>query len=76
MARTEITALARLGVVPLDVANVSREISGSALDTQSDQKMTRLLHLCDVMNLPILQLVHARKSRHALVCLEHLADGR
>ncbi|KAI3212097.1 hypothetical protein CBS147311_615 [Penicillium roqueforti] len=55
--RTAIGGLARLGGRPIGVISVNCEVNGGALDAAGSQKLTRLLKLCDVMNLPILQFL-------------------
>ncbi|CRL26329.1 Carboxyl transferase [Penicillium camemberti] len=55
--RTAIGGLARLGGRPVGIISVNCEVNGGALDAAGSQKLTRLLKLCDVMNLPILQLL-------------------
>lgn len=62
--RTFITGLARLGGLPIGIIGLNCEVNGGALDAQGNQKLTRLLKLCDVMNLPILQFLVIRKSFH------------
>ena len=60
--RTGITGLARLGGKPVGVISLNCEVNGGALDAQGSQKLTRLLKLCDVMNLPVLQFLDIRES--------------
>ncbi|CAI7640820.1 unnamed protein product [Penicillium bialowiezense] len=55
--RTAIGGLARLGGRPVGVISLNCEVNGGALDAAGSQKLTRLLKLCDVMNLPILQFL-------------------
>ncbi|KAJ5624966.1 hypothetical protein N7510_001275 [Penicillium lagena] len=55
--RTAIGGLARLGGRPIGVISLNCEVNGGALDAAGSQKLTRLLKLCDVMNLPILQFI-------------------
>ncbi|CAL5866840.1 uncharacterized protein PFLUO_LOCUS1051 [Penicillium psychrofluorescens] len=55
--RTAIGGLARLGGRPIGVISLDCEVNGGALDAAGSQKLTRLLKLCDVMNLPILQFI-------------------
>ncbi|BCR85837.1 uncharacterized protein ACHE_21295A [Aspergillus chevalieri] len=55
--RTAIGGLARLGGRPVGVVSLNCEVNGGALDAAGSQKLTRLLKLCDVMNLPILQFI-------------------
>lgn len=38
------------------------EVNGGALDAAGSQKLARLLKLCDVMNLPVVQFVDVRMS--------------
>ena len=59
--RTGITGLARLGGRPVGVLSLNCEVNGGALDAQGSQKLTRLLKLCDVMNLPVLQFLDIRE---------------
>lgn len=59
--RTAIGGLARLGGRPIGVISLNCEVNGGALDAAGSQKLTRLLKLCDVMNLPILQFIDVRK---------------
>jgi acetyl-CoA carboxylase carboxyltransferase component len=59
--RTAIGGLARLGGRPIGVTSLNCEVNGGALDAAGSQKLTRLLKLCDVMNLPILQFIDIRK---------------
>ncbi|KAI9036510.1 alpha subunit of putative methylmalonyl-CoA decarboxylase [Aspergillus affinis] len=55
--RTAIGGLARLGGRPIGVISLNCEVNGGALDAAGSQKLTRLLKLCDVTNLPILQFI-------------------
>ncbi|KAL9622287.1 MAG: hypothetical protein Q9160_003298 [Pyrenula sp. 1 TL-2023] len=55
--RTAITGLARLGGRPIGVISLNCEVNGGALDAGGSQKLTRLLKLCDVFNLPIVQFL-------------------
>ncbi|KAJ5482548.1 hypothetical protein N7475_001360 [Penicillium sp. IBT 31633x] len=55
--RTAIGGLARLGGRPVGVISLNCEVNGGALDAAGSQKLTRLLKLCDVMNLPIVQFL-------------------
>ncbi|KAF5863072.1 hypothetical protein ETB97_010641 [Aspergillus alliaceus] len=55
--RTAIGGLARLGGRPIGVISLNCEVNGGALDAAGSQKLTRLLKLCDVMNLPVLQFI-------------------
>ncbi|KAK2754825.1 hypothetical protein FQN54_006718 [Arachnomyces sp. PD_36] len=55
--RTAIGGLARLGGRPVGVISMNCEVNGGALDAAGSQKLTRLLKLCDVMNLPVLQFI-------------------
>ncbi|KAJ6002110.1 hypothetical protein N7522_007337 [Penicillium canescens] len=55
--RTAIGGLARLGGRPVGIISLNCEVNGGALDAAGSQKLTRLLKLCDVMNLPILQFL-------------------
>ena len=59
--RTGITGLARLGGRPVGVISLNCEVNGGALDALGSQKLTRLLKLCDVMNLPVLQFLDIRE---------------
>lgn len=59
--RTAIGGLARLGGRPVGIVSLNCEVNGGALDAAGSQKLTRLLKLCDVMNLPVLQFIDARK---------------
>lgn len=61
--RTAIGGLARLGGHPVGVISLNCEVNGGALDAAGSQKLTRLLKMCDVMNLPILQFLDVRKYR-------------
>ncbi|KAJ5182607.1 hypothetical protein N7492_000223 [Penicillium capsulatum] len=55
--RTAIGGLARLGGRPVGVISLNCEVNGGAIDAAGSQKLTRLLKMCDVMNLPILQFL-------------------
>ncbi|KAI1918556.1 hypothetical protein LOZ58_002464 [Ophidiomyces ophidiicola] len=55
--RTSITGLARLGGRPVGIISLNCEVNSGALDAAGSQKLTRLLKLCDVMNIPILQFI-------------------
>ncbi|KAL4890323.1 carboxyl transferase [Aspergillus ambiguus] len=55
--RTAIGGLARLGGRPVGVISLNCEVNSGALDAAGSQKLTRLLKLCDVMNLPVLQFI-------------------
>ncbi|GLB11286.1 hypothetical protein AtubIFM57258_008153 [Aspergillus tubingensis] len=55
--RTAIGGLARLGGRPVGVISLNCEVNGGALDAAGSQKLARLLKLCDVMNLPVLQFI-------------------
>ncbi|KAJ5223471.1 hypothetical protein N7468_008013 [Penicillium chermesinum] len=55
--RTAIGGLARLGGHPIGVISLDCEVNGGALDAAGSQKLTRLLKLCDVMNIPIVQFI-------------------
>jgi acetyl-CoA carboxylase carboxyltransferase component len=57
---TAIGGLARLGGRPVGVISNNCEVNGGALDAAGSQKLTRLIKLCDVMNLPILQFLDIR----------------
>ncbi len=59
--KTAIGGLARLDGRPVGVISSNPEVNGGALDAGGSQKLTRLLKLCDVMNLPVLQLIDIRK---------------
>ncbi|KAJ5803693.1 uncharacterized protein N7503_006143 [Penicillium pulvis] len=61
--RTAINGLARIGGHPIGVVSLNCEVNGGALDAAGSQKLTRLLKLCDVMNLPVLQFLDVRKYR-------------
>lgn len=58
---TGITGLARMGGRPVGIISSNCEVNSGALDAAGSQKLTRLLKLCDVMNLPLLQFVDVRK---------------
>lgn len=58
--RTAITGLARLGGRPVGIISLNCEVNSGALDAAGSQKLARLLKLCDVMNLPVLQFVDVR----------------
>lgn len=62
--RTAIGGLARLGGRPVGVVSLNCEVNGGALDAAGSQKLTRLLKMCDVMNLPVLQFLDVRKCPH------------
>ncbi|KAL4933171.1 acyl-CoA carboxylase subunit beta [Aspergillus undulatus] len=55
--RTAISGLARLGGRPVGVISLNCEVNSGALDASGSQKLARLLKLCDVMNLPVLQFI-------------------
>ncbi|PYI14488.1 alpha subunit of methylmalonyl-CoA decarboxylase [Aspergillus violaceofuscus CBS 115571] len=55
--RTAIGGLARLDGRPVGVVSLNCEVNGGALDAAGSQKLARLLKLCDVMNLPVLQFI-------------------
>ncbi|KAL4778738.1 carboxyl transferase [Aspergillus varians] len=55
--RTAISGLARLGGRPVGVISLNCEVNSGALDAAGSQKLARLLKLCDVMNLPVLQFI-------------------
>ncbi|WPH01600.1 alpha subunit of putative methylmalonyl-CoA decarboxylase [Acrodontium crateriforme] len=55
--RTAIGGLARLGGRPVGIISNNCEVNSGALDAAGSQKLIRLLKLCDVMNLPVLQFV-------------------
>ncbi|KAF9894093.1 hypothetical protein FE257_009066 [Aspergillus nanangensis] len=55
--RTAIGGLARLGGRPVGIISLNCEVNSGALDAAGSQKLTRLLKLCDVMNLPVLQFI-------------------
>lgn len=59
--RTAIGGLARLGGHPVGVISLNCEVNSGALDAAGSQKLTRLLKMCDVMNLPIVQFLDVRK---------------
>ncbi|KAK2742763.1 hypothetical protein FQN55_007704 [Onygenales sp. PD_40] len=54
---TGITGLARLGGRPVGIISLNCEVNSGALDAAGSQKLTRLLKLCDVMNLPLVQFI-------------------
>lgn len=58
--RTAIGGLARLGGRPVGIISLNCEVNGGALDAAGSQKLARLLKLCDVMNLPVLQFIDVR----------------
>lgn len=64
--RTAIGGLARLGGHPVGVVSLNCEVNGGALDAAGSQKLTRLLKMCDVMNLPVLQFLDIRKYSNQL----------
>ncbi|OJJ48928.1 hypothetical protein ASPZODRAFT_60853 [Penicilliopsis zonata CBS 506.65] len=55
--KTAIGGLARLDGHPVGIITLNCEVNGGALDAGGSQKLTRLLKLCDVMNLPVLQFI-------------------
>ncbi|KAJ5536190.1 Carboxyl transferase [Penicillium frequentans] len=55
--RTAISGLARLSGRPVGIISLNCEVNGGALDAAGSQKLTRLLKMCDVMNIPILQFI-------------------
>ncbi|KAJ5702530.1 hypothetical protein N7488_010078 [Penicillium malachiteum] len=55
--RTAIGGLARLAGRPVGIISLNCEVNGGALDAAGSQKLTRLLKMCDVMNIPILQFI-------------------
>lgn len=59
--RTAICGLARLSGHPVGIISLDCEVNGGALNAAGSQKIARLLKLCDVMNLPILQFLDIRK---------------
>ena len=59
--KTAIGGLARLGGRPVGIVSLNCEVNGGALDAAGSQKLTRLLKLCDVMNIPVLQFIDVRK---------------
>lgn len=59
--RTAITGLARLGGRSVGIISNNCEVNSGALDAAGSQKLTRLLKLCDVMNIPVLQFIDVRK---------------
>lgn len=65
--RTAIGGLARLGGHPVGIISLNCEVNGGALDAAGSQKLTRLLKLCDVMNLPIIQFLDVRKLTFRLL---------
>lgn len=58
--RTAIGGLARLGGRPIGIISLNCEVNGGAIDAAGSQKLARLLKLCDVMNLPIVQFLDIR----------------
>lgn len=60
--RATIGGLGRLGGRPIGLISMNPEINGGALDAAASQKLIRLLKLCDVMNLPVVQFIDVRKS--------------
>lgn len=65
--RTAITGLARLGGRPVGIISLNCEVNSGALDAAGSQKLTRLLKLCDVMNIPVLQFIDVRKYNSAVL---------
>lgn len=59
--RTAIGGLARLSGRPVGIISLNCEVNGGALDAAGSQKLTRLLKMCDVMNIPILQFIDVRE---------------
>ncbi|KAL3480442.1 carboxyl transferase [Aspergillus californicus] len=55
--RTAISGLARLGGHPIGVISLNCEVNSGALDATGSQKLARMLKLCDVMNIPVLQFI-------------------
>ncbi|KAI5782266.1 carboxyl transferase, partial [Pyronema domesticum] len=55
--RTTIVGLARLGGYPVGVLASDGTFNGGALDSLSCQKISKHLKLCDVYNLPLVQLL-------------------
>ncbi|KAJ5947852.1 hypothetical protein N7466_000867 [Penicillium verhagenii] len=55
--RTAIGGLARLSGRPIGIISLNCEVNGGALDAAGSQKLTRLLKMCDVMNIPIVQFI-------------------
>ncbi|KAK2740561.1 hypothetical protein FQN57_006065 [Myotisia sp. PD_48] len=55
--KTAISGLARLGGRPVGIISLNCEVNSGALDAAGSQKLTRMLKLCDVMNLPVLQFI-------------------
>ncbi|RMZ88190.1 hypothetical protein DV736_g4575, partial [Chaetothyriales sp. CBS 134916] len=55
--RTAIVGLARFGGRPVGILSMNCEVNGGALDTAGSQKMMKMIKMCDVFNLPIVQLV-------------------
>lgn len=62
--RTAIGGLARMGGRPVGIISLNCEVNGGAIDAAGSQKLARLLKLCDVMNLPIIQFLDIRKYMH------------
>ncbi|KID94071.1 Carboxyl transferase, partial [Metarhizium majus ARSEF 297] len=60
--RTAISGVARLGGRPVGIISLNCEVNGGTLDAAGSQKLTRLLKLCDVMNLPVLQFIDVRTT--------------
>lgn len=54
---TAVVGLGRLGGKPVGMIANNPEVLSGAIDASSAQKMTRHLNLCDVFNLPVVQLV-------------------
>lgn len=59
--KTAIGGLARLDGRPVGIISLNCEVNGGALDASGSQKLARLLKLCDVMNIPVLQFIDVRK---------------
>ena len=59
--RTSIVGLARLGGRPVGILSLNCEVNSGALDAAGSQKMMKMIKMCDVFNLPIIQFVDVRK---------------
>lgn len=58
------------------VSSRNYQVNGGALDAQGSQNLTRLLKLCEVIYLPILQSVDIGESCLSLPSLENFAETR
>jgi acetyl-CoA carboxylase carboxyltransferase component len=54
---TAIVGLARLGGRPIGIVSLNCEVNAGALDALGSQKITRMLKLLDVFNIPLVQFV-------------------